>query len=160
MDWHRLDTQADLDALMQRCGGFHDGCFREAHVWSETSIAQDAMTCPLGLDTHVRALFQLAVAKPSAIELRFDQVVRFALSPSDENCDSIISSAAFSLEDGLFQLKVHLIGLPLKSTPNPGLGVRRGPPESPSIHVAARQARWRDASEWMGDPLRYCQEDA
>jgi hypothetical protein len=158
MEWRRLESQAAIAALMRQCHGFHDGCFREAHVWAETSIAQDVMTCPAHLDTHVRALFQLAAASPSAIELRFDQVVRFSTTPSPENCDSIIASATFSLEEGIFLLRVYLIGLPLTSTPNTGIGVLRGAPDAPAIHIASRQVSWRDASEWMGDTLRYCPE--
>lgn len=158
MDWQGLESQADLDALMRQCCGFHDGCFREAHVWAETYIEQRGMACPGHLDTHVRTLFQLGAKNPSAIELRFDEVVFFRAIPSPDNCDSIISSAAFSQEEGIFHLKVYLIGMPLTGTPGTGLLARAGPPDPPNIHIASRQVAWRDASEWMGDALRYCPE--
>ena len=33
--WQALTSQADLDQLMNIFGGFHDGCIREAHAWTE-----------------------------------------------------------------------------------------------------------------------------
>ncbi|MBM4040078.1 MAG: hypothetical protein FJ290_16360 [Planctomycetes bacterium] len=158
MEWLKLESQADLDALMRRCGRFHDGCFREAHVWTETYVDQGSMACAINLDTHVRALFHLGAEQPSAIELRFDEVLLFRTMPSPDNCDSVISSATFSLEEGIFHLKVYLCGLPVTGKPNTWLWVRRGAPDAPDIHIASRRVAWRDASEWMGETLRYCPE--
>jgi len=159
MPWHKIASQGDADALVRQCQGFHDGCFREAHVWTETSIEQGAMTCPGHLDTHVRTLFQLGAAEPSAIELRFDEVTYLHLLPSWDNCDSIIWRATLSQDEGVFHLRVYLIGLPLTGPPNAGIAKQPRDDDTPDMHIVARQVSWRDASEWMGAGLRYGPED-
>jgi hypothetical protein len=92
--WKPLTSQADCDKLMKLFGGFHDGCIREAHVWTETSVDNAlGMGCPALLDTRARLLVQRQWKAPSAIELLFEEIVTFHFQPSAENCDSIILSA-------------------------------------------------------------------
>ena len=57
--WKPLSSQADLDQLMNIFGHFHDGCIREAHVWTEHFVDTDLrMSCTGDLDTRVRLLIQ------------------------------------------------------------------------------------------------------
>src|SRR5438128_2002435 len=101
--WTSLTCQSDLDNLSKLFGGFHDGCIREAHVWTETYVDPDlCMSCPGDLDTRVRLLVQRQFESPSAIELFFEQVTMFHLLPSPENYDSIIFGATMLHEDDMF----------------------------------------------------------
>src|SRR5436190_16294367 len=102
-EWNAVASEADIERLLDVFGGFHDGCLREAHIWTETYIMGDLrMHCPGDLDTRVRILFQRQFHGPSAIEVLFEQVVAFHLQPSPENYDSIIYDAAMLLVNGLY----------------------------------------------------------
>src|SRR5690349_14591430 len=104
MEWHEVQHESDLTALMERFGEFHDGCLREVHIWTGTYVSDELrMSCPADLDVKIRMLFQRQYRDPSAIELRFEQVTGFHLAPSPENYDSIIFDATLKLrEDGTF----------------------------------------------------------
>lgn len=135
--WNVLTTEQDAKILSDLFGDFHDGCIREAHVWTETSVAQNlTMTCPTNLDTHVRIYFQRQFASPSAIELLFDEVVGMQLTSSPDDSDSIIWSASISFETGVFYW-------------------RDGSGKS---WIGGKKLKWRDVSSWMGDTIRYGQK--
>lgn len=73
MTWNALNSQSDLNALLQLFGRFHDGCLREAHIWTEHSVNSEMVMSVSGdLDTRVRLLIQRQWRDPSAIELLFD----------------------------------------------------------------------------------------
>ena len=94
MNWKEIKTQADAEALMDLFGGFHDGCIREAHLWTDHYVAPDlSMMCPGKLDNRIRILVQRQFKNPAAIELLFEEVTRFNLAPTPDNCDSIIFEA-------------------------------------------------------------------
>ena len=142
--WKPLTSQADCDALMKLFGGFHDGCIREAHVWTETSVdAALGMSCPSHLDTRIQLLIQRQWKAPSAIELLFEQVVTFHLQPSADNYDSIIFSAEMLCRDDTFYWA------------DLGGWLPESPSSNDATWVAAKSVSWRDASEWMGSDLHY-----
>jgi hypothetical protein len=102
IDWQVVETSEDAERVLDLFGGFHDSCLREAHLWTETWVADDlSMACPGRLDTHVRMLFQRQFRAPSAIELLFDEVVAFHVAPSPEGYDSIIFDAALFIRGDL-----------------------------------------------------------
>ncbi len=144
MEWINVHSQADVDYLLDRFGGFHDSCLREMHVWTEHWVVEDlAMAAPGHLDTHVRILFQRQFREPSAIEMLFSQVTRLNLVPSPENYDSIIFDATLLIR-----------GDTIYWSDDAGWS-----PDDPQCHrstwIAAKQLCWRDASEWLGHRLRY-----
>jgi hypothetical protein len=142
--WNTLRSQADLDGFLDVFGGFHDGCLREAHIWTDTYVMPDLrMQCPGDLDTRVRILFQRQFREPSAIELLFEQVVTFHLQPSPDNYDSIIYDATMLLADGLYYWAESTEWSP------------RSESRDSATWIAAKQLSWRDASNWMGDELRF-----
>jgi hypothetical protein len=143
-EWLELESPEELEVLLVLFGGFHDGCLREAHVWSETWVAEDlSMACPGHLDTNVRMLFQSQWRDPSAIELWFSEVVAFHLTPSPENYDSIIFDAILTKRDGVIFWA------------DGGDWHPEHPQRDENTWIAARRLCWRDASAWMGDQLRY-----
>ncbi len=98
--WNHIVSKADADKLLDIFGGFHDGCLREVHIWTQSWVAPDLrMQCASDLDTRIRFYVQRQFRNPSAIELLFEQVVGFHLQPSAQNYDSIIFGATL-LFDG------------------------------------------------------------
>jgi hypothetical protein len=142
--WNTLASQADVDNLFKVFGGFHDGCLREAHVWTEHWVASDLhMHCTAELDARVRLLIQRQFSAPSAVELLFEQVVTLHLQPSPHNYDSIIFDATMLLEgDTLYWADV-------------GGWSPTQENHDQATWIAAKKVSWRDASDWMGSDLRY-----
>ena len=141
--WSQVATQADADALMDLFGGFHDGCIREAHLWTDHWVAPDlSMSCPGHLDNRIRFLVQRQFRNPSAIELLFEEVTRFNLVPSPENYDSIIFSATLLMQ-----------GQVIFWSPD-GNWRPDDPQRDDSTWISARKLYWREVS-WLGEDLRY-----
>lgn len=142
-EWHEIRCQADADALLHTFGGFHDGCIREAHIWTQHWVGTDLhMACSPALDTNIRLHIQRQFEDPSAIELLFEKVTRINFVPTPENYDSIIFEASLVVTDeGVFW------------SPD-GCG-----PESPNkkdmTWVTSERLRWRPVDHWLGEPLRY-----
>lgn len=144
MNWIPLTTQVELDALLLRFGNFHDGCIREAHIWTETYVMEDLKMHPPGhLDTRIRLLVQRQWRDPSAIELLFEEVTTFHLVPPPENYMDIILDATLILEGDTIYWANWDPWHP--SAPNRDQGT----------WIGARKLSWRDASDWMGPDLRY-----
>ena len=129
---------------MKVFGSFHDGCIREAHVWTEHFVGTDLCMAGTGdLDTRVRLLIQRQCKAPSAIELLFEQVVTLHLQPSPENYDSIILGATMLCRDRTYYW-ADVSGWTFESTTH-----------DDATWIAAKKVSWRDASEWMGSDLHY-----
>ena len=144
MSWIEVSSQADLDALMDTFGRFHDGCLKEMHMWTESYVDKDlSMSCPFHLDTHVRLLIQRQFETPSAIELLFDGVMHINVAPSQDNYDSIIFDATLLFQDSIFYWA----------------DVRNWSPNqedsASATWIGGSNLKWRDASEWMGESMRY-----
>ena len=140
--WRPLSNETDLTELMDLFNGFHDSCVREVHVLSGHYVNDDYWMT-VGWETTVRMFVQRQVPNPSAIELRFDQVVGLRLTPPPPNYDAIIFHATFFIRDGVFYWADTAEWTPESA--------ERGD----STWVSARKACWRDASNWMGPELRY-----
>ena len=143
MSWYVIKNQGDAASLMTLLGGFHDGCLREAHLWTGHWVPKDlSMTCSDSLDNCIRILVQRQFKDPSAIELLFEEVTRFNLVPTPENYESIISSATLLVQ-----------GSTAYWSPTEGWW-----PDSPSrdevTWVSAKRLRWRRV-EWLGEELHY-----
>ncbi len=144
MTWVEVTNQADLDLLMNTFGAFHDACIKEMYLWTESYVDSDlSMSCPPHLDTHVRLLIQRQFEDPSAIELLFDEVRRINVVPSPDNYDSIIFDATLLLREGIFYWAD--VGRWLPDQEN----------SMNATWIAANKLKWRDASDWMGEKLRY-----
>jgi hypothetical protein len=144
MTWIEVSSQADLDELMDTFGSFHDGCLKEMRLWTETFVQPSlSMSVGLGWDHHARFLFQRQWATPSAIEIQFDEIRGINVAPAPPNYDSSIFGATLLLLDSVFYWAE--------------VGIWK--PDDPDCNdvtwVAAGRMKWRDASEWMGETMRY-----
>jgi hypothetical protein len=136
-------TQADADALMDLFGDFHDGCIREAHLWTDHWVAPDlSMSCPGHLDNRIRFLVQRQFRDPSAIELLFEEVTRFNLVPAPENSDSIIDSASLLVQGGVILWSPDEYWKP------------DDPRRDDSTWIAAGKLYWHEVA-WLGEDPRY-----
>ncbi len=142
-EWRQVATQAGADAPMDLFGDFHDGCIREAPLWTDHWVSPDlSMSCPGHLDNRIRFLVQRQFRDPSAIELLFEEVSRFNLVPSPENYDSIIYSATLLVQGGVILW-------------SPDGDWRPDQPEKDDYTwISARRLRWREVP-WLGEDLRY-----
>lgn len=140
--WQSLCTATQIEELMGLFGHFHDACVREIHVVTGHYVDQD-LSMHVDWRTTVHMLIQRQFVEPSAIELRFEEVVGLRVCPPPPDCVSIIFGAAFFLRDGVCYWADSADWTP-ESTD-------RGE----SDWVAARKVYWRDASEWLGPHLRY-----
>jgi hypothetical protein len=154
--WHQLESEGDVASLVHAFGAFHDGCLKEAYVSAEGYVATNlAMSCPEHLHTSAHVLFQRQFKPMSVIELLFEQVTHFSLSPSPEGCDSIIHSAGITLEDGVFLLTGAFAAGPLRVPPGSSVGVWQRQPGTGEFRVAGRRLSWREAPDWLGPKARY-----
>ena len=141
MSWQELQTASDLENLMWMFGNFHDGCVREIHVATGHHVDQN-LSMTVDWRTTVHMLIQRQFVNPSAIELRFEEVVGLSVSPPSPNSGAVIFDAALLLRDGMFYWA------------DDGRWTPDGDRDD-TTWVAARKLYWRDASEWMGPELRY-----
>ena len=148
MTWIETVSQADLDSLMDTFGSFHDGCLKEMRLWTETFVHPNlSLSVGLGWDYHARFLFQRQWANPSAIEVQFDEIKSINIAPSPPNYDSIIFEATLLLEDGIFYWA------------EAGNWQSSEPDRDDVTWIAAGRMKWRDASEWIGETMRYGLQD-
>lgn len=127
---------------MQRFGSFHDACIREIHV-ATGHYVEENLSMRVDWRTTVLMLFQRQFRDPSAIELRFEEVVGLHVSPPPPNYDAIIFHAAFFVRDEVYYWAEDGDWQPERTD-------HRG-----TTWVSARKVYWREASDWLGPRLRY-----
>ncbi|NCO94082.1 MAG: hypothetical protein COZ06_31955 [Armatimonadetes bacterium CG_4_10_14_3_um_filter_66_18] len=143
MDWKDIETQADADAPMEVFGDFHDGCLREAHLWTDHWVSPElSISCAGNLDNRTRFLIQRQAENPSAIELLFDEVTRLNLVPTPESHDSVIHAATLLVRDRAIYW-----------SPEGGWMPDR-PREDECTWICAKRLRWREVN-WLGEKLHY-----
>lgn len=147
--WKEVGNQNDIDELINLFGGFHDSCIKELYMWTDHYVDEDlSMSVSSNRDHRVRLLIQRQRSNPVAIELIFEELVQLYINPSPENYDSIISEATFIQEEDLFYWA------------DDGNWNPKGPYKHANINwICSKKVKWRDASEWIGETLRYGPKD-
>jgi hypothetical protein len=141
--WTRLDSQAAADSLLTLTAGFHDSCVHEIHISTGRYVgAFSSMSLMGNHDIHLLIQTQ---GEPSALELRFVDVVSFGFARPDS--DGVILDASLFLRDGVVYWADQTDFQP-------------GFPRAETTWVAARGAFWREVSSWTGSTLRYRPADA
>jgi hypothetical protein len=143
MEWKEIKTQTDAEALMDLVNEFHDGCIREAHLWTGYWVNNElSMNCPSNLHNCIRFLIQRQWKNPVAIELLFKEVTRFILVPAPENYDSIIYESVLLVQNSNIYWSVD----------------SRWSPDSPyrdeCTWISAKKLSWREV-DWLGEKLHY-----
>ncbi|WP_129691884.1 hypothetical protein [Gottfriedia acidiceleris] len=142
MEWNEIKTTEDIKNLLILFGGFHDSCLKELYLWTDSYVDEE-LSMAMSSGTNVRILFQRQFNNISAIELLFEGVRKFHISPPLEDYDSIIYGATLFFEEGLFYWADDSSWSPKK---NIGYDVS---------WISSKRLKWRDVSSWMGEDMRY-----
>ncbi|PEL07729.1 hypothetical protein [Bacillus sp. AFS017336] len=142
MKWNEIITTEDIKKLQMLFGGFHDSCLKELYLWTG-SYVDDDLSMAMSSGTNVRILFQRQFENTSAIELMFEGVKQFHLSPSPEDYDSVIYGASLLIEDGLIYWADDSSWSPKKNI------------DYDVSWISSKGLRWRDVSSWIGEKMRY-----
>ena len=138
--WKPLDNPSQIEELMVAFGNFHDSCIREAHIATGHHVREDLAMATAG-PTTVRLLVQRQFRPLTAIELRFDELVGLHLPCAPSGYTDIIYDAALFISNGIVYWANSASWAPDSS--------------ADYTWIAAKRVFWRDASEWIGESLRY-----
>jgi hypothetical protein len=143
MDWNVIENKEDMKKLLDVFGYFHDGCFREMHLWNSFYVG-DCLGMGQG-DEKMRCkiLFQRQFRDPSAIEVLFEGMVQMNIVATEENYWGDIFGATLIEKDGLYYWANEEGWSPDNLN------------SEYTTWVCARTVKWRDRSEYMGDSIRY-----
>lgn len=142
MNWNEIKTTDDIKNLQMLFGGFHDSCLKELYLWTDSYVDEE-LSMAMSSGTNVRILFQRQFENFSAIELLFEGVTQFHMTPSPEDYDSIINGATLLFEDELFYWTDDSSWRPKKSI------------DYDVNLISSKGLKWRDVSSWMGEKMRY-----
>jgi hypothetical protein len=159
--WIPLDSPHAIDAFLEACGGFHDACFREALVTGETYVNdRGGMHCAAHLEVAARMVFQSQWAEFCAFEIMCTGVSLLRLSPTPDNCDSILTDGVVTQLDGSVRLGLSFIGGPLIGPPNSwGEITSNDAHDAPDIEVVAQSMAWRRLARSAGPGRHYQPSD-
>ncbi|MFN8218638.1 MAG: hypothetical protein U0S12_00695 [Fimbriimonadales bacterium] len=136
LQWFKVETGADADHLMDKVGGFHDGCIREFYSWTGHFV-DESLSMHADPRANLRLLIQLQWKHMRAVELVFGGVALLHWTPSPPECSDDISDAWVVRHGDLWMWTDNW-------------------PEwnASSVCVQSRELWWRDASEWLGPTSR------
>ncbi|OEH94195.1 hypothetical protein [Bacillus solimangrovi] len=141
MNWTLVEDKQNLEELSKTFGFFHDSCIKELYMWTGSYVNENlSMNVPSEFSTNVRILFQRQYRNPSAIELVFEGVTQFHITPQG---DGIILGAKLMLHDGLFYWADDSSWELEQAASNK------------YNWIAAKSIKWREVSSWIGEENRY-----
>ncbi|MGE7925445.1 hypothetical protein ACQKND_19985 [Viridibacillus arvi] len=141
MDWQTLSTDADIRTYMNKLGYFHDSCLKEAHVITKSFVGED-YGMAIDPTTSAHLFFQRQAGPISAIEIIFEEVVHFCISPLPADYTAEILDSTFIKKNGIFYW-ANCEGF----NPN-NIILKEG-----LTWISARSVKWRDRSNMMGGQL-------
>lgn len=94
MNFYCINSQKDIDFLMESFGYFHDSCIKEIKYVSGGYVELNHSMYPFNSLRTINIIFQSQNAPMPVIEMQFDLINRMNLEPRDENYDCIIYSAS------------------------------------------------------------------
>lgn len=71
--WNELQSQVDIDKLMQIYGSFHDSCVKQIFIRNREFVDEE-LAMSFGNSPMARLLFQRQALNPSVIEIEFEEV--------------------------------------------------------------------------------------
>ena len=128
--WQTVQSQAELDQLLDHFGGFHDGLIKEVHLLNAGYVrAEDLgmLTAPF----TARVLFQRQFRDPAALEVMFEGLHSLRIDHPWEIYSGDSGSAESRDRESLLALRLD------------------------SAEFVFRKLRYRDASDWLGAEMRF-----
>ena len=140
MEWKEIDTEKDIEDLLNTFGGFHDGVIREMYLWNDYYVDED-----LSMDSgdgalNAKVLFQRQWENPSAIEMLFSVIDKINIVSTPPNYWYMIFDVTLIYKDGLYywaEVGDWEIG------------------DNSVTWISSRSISWRSVDTWIGSKLRY-----
>lgn len=133
-DWNPVRTLSELDDFLCCFGHAHDGILKEVHWVNNDFVHADLTMSPYRL-ANLRMLVQRQVANLSAVEFKLFNVWEVHL---DTTSFIFEGSARLDVSNEVLGVPRALLRL-----------------EFDASWFTFETMEWRDASEWMGDEVRF-----
>ena len=99
--WKEIITEADVEALMNDYGYFHDSCLRDIYI-STREYVDVRLAMHFENKTTGILLFQRQFDKNTVLELKFENIDRFNFNPLGPEYYGVIYDATFKKVGSLF----------------------------------------------------------
>ena len=143
LNWIKLESNVDLNRLMDRFGRFHDSCLRELYLSTTAHVSSD-LSMSFNAKSSATLLFQRQFRPDSVLELRFDDLIGLNYQPLSSGYNEVIYDATLVLEGGITYWADHQ-EWEVKD-------IRNG--ESDSVWIGATEVYYRFRPELIGDIIR------
>lgn len=139
-EWTKLETESEIEELMNAFMGFHDAYLVELHYCSTVTASGPRIGISVRDEAVVRMLLQGASPRPSAIELLFVGAPKVQLGDTVTG-EPIEEARIYKTENRVY----WTTGL----SDSPGLD------SDDTLCASARRLYWRRVEQWTGARLRY-----
>ena len=102
MEYIKINSDKDIEILMNKFNGFHDSCLKELRYYSGSYVNNDGGMYPFNSIRCITIIFQSQNADIRAIEMKFEKIEKLNLFPQNEEYDSIIYGASIKKIDNIF----------------------------------------------------------
>lgn len=154
--WIAIDSQSSIDRLLRDFGGFHDSCLREVSIGTETYVGENlAMSCPGHLETSAYLFLQSQNRSLPAIEIKCERVTGIKITPTPDNCDSIITGGSITSDGKTYRIALNFMSGPMTGPPNSWISIQKKPYTEPDIEFTAESISWHPVDNGLGKQLRY-----
>ncbi len=99
--WTEIDSQSDIEKLLDLYGSFHDSCVRDIYLTTREFI-DEKLSMHFENKLVVLLLFQRQYKLNPVLELKFEEVQQFNFRPYEENESAIIYDVTLKMENGIF----------------------------------------------------------
>ena len=144
--WNSIDSQADIDMLMNIVNSFHDSCVKEIRYLSGAFVDEDLSMYPVNSLRQISILIQTQKKNNSVIELQFEGVRCMTLCPQSDYYTSEILEATFTIQDEIMIWSDHIISFD---------NVLENMNAEEGIVVVSKNARWRFLDGYLGSDHFY-----
>lgn len=137
MNWNELNTQDDINTLLETFGYFHDGCIKELKYISGKYVTENLSMYPINSQRILSVIYQRQGRNPSVIEVVFEGLIKLNLEPNDEHSDGIIYGVYMAINDNaIYWADTEEFDFNRQNS---------------CTWIAANKAKWRIADEYLGE---------
>ena len=102
MEWNIIESQEDIQKLLNIFGDFHDSCIKELKYVSGAYVSANLAMNPSNSKRDLSVIFQRQCKDPTVIEIVFEGVQKVNLIPSTGSKDWIIYEASLKRINGTY----------------------------------------------------------
>lgn len=142
MEWTEIKSSEDAEDLLNKFGGFHDGCIKEIKYISGEYVGENLSMMPFNGLRRLSVIFQRQWKDPRAIEMIFEGLKRMNLAPSVPDNDGIIYGAYFNVINDIVYW-ADWEGFDISQ-------IDSNPLYRECTWIISEKAKWRAADEYIG----------